>query len=187
MSAPPFFQSAGRGNLLFSGEKEGPTVVIWESLSEQEKKIWLEEVSTMHDWVVWCKSRKEAEEIRSFELSGKEIFSNYDETKPKEEKGKKQQEREEKEGISQAERTIQVMVEARQHQNGSKRGSRFMLGSQRSHCHNSTNSGFVDSSEGVGRKGRMSSTTDRYRAGILDGHRDRQIRRLRLPRHSHSG
>jgi len=47
-----------------------------------------------------------------------------------------------------------------------------MLGSQRSHCHDKTNSGFVDSSEGVGRKGRMSSTTDRYRAGILDGHRD---------------
>ena len=46
---------------------------------------------------------------------------------------------------------------------------------------------FVDSSEGIGRKRRMSSTTDRYRARILDGHRDRQIRRLRLPRHSHSG
>ena len=41
----------------------------------------------MHDWVVWCKTKKGAEEIRSFELSGKEIFSNYDETK--EEKNKK--------------------------------------------------------------------------------------------------
>ena len=52
-----------------------------------------------------------------------------------------------------------------------------MLGSQRSHCHNQTNSGFVDSSEGVGRKGRRSNTTDRYRAaaGIPDGHRDQQI------------
>jgi len=38
---------------------------------------------------VWCKSNKRAEEIRSFELSGKEIFSNYDETKSKEEKNKK--------------------------------------------------------------------------------------------------
>ena len=45
--------------------------------------------STMHDWVVWCKSKKGAEEIRSFELSGKEISSNYDETKSKEEKNKK--------------------------------------------------------------------------------------------------
>jgi len=36
-----------------------------------------------------------------------------------------------------------------------------MLGSQRSHCHNKTNSDATDSSEGVGRKGRMSRTTDR--------------------------
>jgi len=43
----------------------------------------------MHDWVVLCKSEKGAEEICSFELSGKEIFSNYDETKSKEEKNKK--------------------------------------------------------------------------------------------------
>ena len=62
---------------------------MWESLSEQEKESRLEEASTMHDWVVWCKSRKGAEEIRSVELSGKEIFSNYDETKSQEEKNKK--------------------------------------------------------------------------------------------------
>jgi len=63
-----------------------------------------------------------------------------------------------------------------------------MHGSQRSHRHDKTSSGVVDSSEGVGRKGQMSSTTDRtgYRAEILDRHRDRQIMRLRLPRHSHS-
>jgi len=89
MSAPPFFESAGRGDLLFWGEKEGPTVVIWESLSEQGKESWLEESSTMHDWVVWCKSKKGVEEIRSFELSGKEILYNYDETKSKEEKNKR--------------------------------------------------------------------------------------------------
>ena len=68
------------------------------------------------------------------------------------ERGKEQKEREQKEGTSRAERTIQVVVEARQHQNGSERGSRFMLGSQRSHSLNKTNSGFVNSSEGVGRK-----------------------------------
>jgi len=70
MSAPPFFQSAGRGDLLFWQEKEEPTIVIWENLSEQENKSWLEESSTMHDWVVRCKSKKGAEEMRSFELSG---------------------------------------------------------------------------------------------------------------------
>ena len=59
------------------------------SLSEQRKASWLEEANTVHDWVVWCKSKKGAEEIRSFELSGKEIFPNYDETKSKEAKNKK--------------------------------------------------------------------------------------------------
>jgi len=89
MFAPPFFQSAGRGDLLFWEGKEGPTIVLRESLSEQEKESWLEELSTLHDWVVWCKSKKGAEEICSFELIGKEIFSNYDETKSKEEKNEK--------------------------------------------------------------------------------------------------
>ena len=53
------------------------------------KKGWLEEASTMQDWVVWCKSKKGAEEIRSFKLIGKEIIFNYDETTLKEQKNKK--------------------------------------------------------------------------------------------------
>jgi len=89
MSDPLFFQSAGRGDLLFLWENEGSTVVIWESQSKQEKESWLEEARTMHDFVVWCKSKKGSEEICSFELSGKEMFSNHDETKSKEEKNKK--------------------------------------------------------------------------------------------------
>jgi len=40
----------------------------------------------MHDWVVWCWSKKGAEEIRSFEISGKKSFFNYDETKSIDEK-----------------------------------------------------------------------------------------------------
>ena len=28
----------------------------------------------MHDWVVWCRSKKGAQEIRSFELSGNKIM-----------------------------------------------------------------------------------------------------------------
>jgi len=39
----------------------------------------------VHDWVLWCRSKKRAEEICSFELCGKEIFCMYDETKSKEE------------------------------------------------------------------------------------------------------
>ena len=40
MSAHPFFQSARRGDLLFWGGREGSTVVMRESLSEQERASW---------------------------------------------------------------------------------------------------------------------------------------------------
>jgi len=40
----------------------------------------------MHDCVLWCRSKKRAEEICSFNLCGKEIFFKYGETKSKEEK-----------------------------------------------------------------------------------------------------
>jgi len=36
MSAPPFFKSAGQGDLKFWGDDDRPTVVVWESLSESE-------------------------------------------------------------------------------------------------------------------------------------------------------
>ena len=76
MSAPPFFQSAGRGDLKFWGEDDGPTVVVWESLSESEQEQWSKKMSKSKDWVVWCRSRKKDEEQRPFEVNGKEIFSN---------------------------------------------------------------------------------------------------------------
>ena len=71
------------------GGEDGPTVVIWESLSEQGKESWLEKASTMQNWVVWWKSKKVAEDFLSFEISGKEIFFNNHETKSNEEKNKK--------------------------------------------------------------------------------------------------
>ena len=40
MSAPPFFQLAGRRDLKFWGEDDGPTVVVWESLEESEQERW---------------------------------------------------------------------------------------------------------------------------------------------------
>jgi len=66
MSAPPFFQSAGRGDLKFWGEDDGPTVVVWESLSESEQEQWLEKMVKSKDWVVWCRSRKKDEELVCF-------------------------------------------------------------------------------------------------------------------------
>ena len=77
MSAPPFFQSAVRGDLKFWGEDDGPTVVVWESLSESEQEQWSKKMGKSKDWVVWCRSREKGEEQRPFEVDGKEIFSNH--------------------------------------------------------------------------------------------------------------
>ena len=49
MSAPPFFQSAGRGDLKFWGEDDGPTVVVWEGLSESEQEQWLKKMGMLKD------------------------------------------------------------------------------------------------------------------------------------------
>jgi len=76
MSAPPFFQLTGRGDLKFWGEDDGPTVVARQGLSESEQEQWSEKMGKLKDWVVWCRSRKKDEEQRPFEDNGREIFSN---------------------------------------------------------------------------------------------------------------
>jgi len=135
----------------------------------------------MHDWFVWCKLKKRAEEMRSFELSGKKIFFKYDETRSKEKKNKKNW------GKKNAHSGQSV-----RYKSWWKRGNiKIAVSEDHASCwvHKdlTVTTKQIHSSEGVGRKGRMSNTTDRYRAGILEGHRNRQIRRLQLPRHSYSG
>ena len=146
---------------------------MWETLSEQEKASWLEEASTTGSCGACQQKGRRKSNLSS---AGKKASLTI---KKRNRKRWREKQREQKECISPAERTIQVIVEARQYENGSERQSRFMLGSQRSHCHDHKRSGFVDSSEGVGQKRQMSSTSDRYWAGMLDSHRDRQIRQQR--------
>ena len=52
MSAPPFFQSVGRGDLKFWGEDYRPTVVVWKSLSESEQAKWSKKIGKSKDWAV---------------------------------------------------------------------------------------------------------------------------------------
>jgi len=56
MSAPPFFQLTGRGDLKFWGEDDRPTIVVWESLSDLEQEQLLEKMGKLKDWVV-CAGR----------------------------------------------------------------------------------------------------------------------------------
>jgi len=67
MSAPLFFHSAGRGDLKFWGEDDGPTVVVWESLSKSEQERWSKKMGKSKGWVVWCRSREKDAEQRTFE------------------------------------------------------------------------------------------------------------------------
>jgi len=77
-----------RTSTLLGGRRRTNGSNMGEPITTRKGK-WLEEANTMKDWVMRCKSKKEAEEFHSFELSGKDIFSNYDETKSKVEKNKK--------------------------------------------------------------------------------------------------
>jgi len=127
MSAPPFFQLAGRGDLLFWGKKEGPTVVIWENLSEQKKKVGWK--SRAQCTTGSCDASQKKRRRKSAHLSSAGKKSSL--TMMKRNRKRKITKRT---GATrrhiEAECTIQDMVEARQHQNGSERGSRFMLGSK---------------------------------------------------------
>jgi len=40
---------AGRGDLKFWGEDDGPTVVVWESLSESEQEQWSKKMGKSKD------------------------------------------------------------------------------------------------------------------------------------------
>jgi len=108
---PSFLSVSGTRRSILLGGKEGPTVKTWESLSSFSPNSGL---------VVWCKLKKGQQEIRSLDISEKEILSNYDETKSK--GAKRQNNRSKKNCTSRAE----CMVEARQHQNGCERESRFI-------------------------------------------------------------
>jgi len=71
MSAPSFFHSARRRDLKFWGQDDGPTVVLWESLSQSEQEQWSKKMHKSKYWVVWCRSREKDEEQRPLEADGK--------------------------------------------------------------------------------------------------------------------
>ena len=62
MTAPPFFTSAFRGDKHLWGHTAGPTVYLWESLSEEERKICVTEISSPYKsgWIIFCRQRPNA-------------------------------------------------------------------------------------------------------------------------------
>jgi len=184
MSAPPFFLSAGRGHLKFWREDDGPTVVVWESLSESEQEQWSKKMGKAKDWVVWCRSKKKDEEQRPFEADGKEIFSNH--CKQANAKAKAGEKEDKKAGKGQSVRWKACRVATEQHQMRSERRVCFVLGSPRLLCGRRGKSSFEESGLSIRRKRRMSGAIERERTRLPDGHRDRHARRLWVPRPSNS-
>jgi len=84
----PSFPSVGwTRRPKFWGEDDGPTVVVWESLSESEQEQWSKKMGRSKDWVVWCRSMKKDEEQRPFEVDGKKSsLTAASKQKPKQER-----------------------------------------------------------------------------------------------------
>jgi len=174
MSAPPILQSAGRGDLKFWAEDDGPTVVVWEKLSESEQEQWSKKMGKSKDWVVWCRLRKKDEEQRPFEVDGKEIFSN----RSKQAKPKVGEKTDKKERRQRAVSALESVVATGQHQMRSERKVCLVLGSPRLPCGRRVKSSVEESGRSIRRKRRMSSAIERKRTRLLDGHRGRHAWRL---------
>jgi hypothetical protein len=72
------FEAAGRGHKPYWGKwgEAAPTIILWESLTEEDKKVCLKEMRTSKNWVVWCRSKKKGNEELERLLSedGREVF-----------------------------------------------------------------------------------------------------------------
>ena len=54
VASPPFFRSMGRGNCAFWGELEGPAIVLWDHMDDQERDQWRQTFEKRNDWVILC-------------------------------------------------------------------------------------------------------------------------------------
>ena len=76
VSAPPFFQTAGRGDAKFWGDVDGPTVFLWEGLDDLGKQHCIQIMNSRTDWVVWSRSNapRHAKDQRPFGTVGVPLF-----------------------------------------------------------------------------------------------------------------
>jgi hypothetical protein len=77
------------------GKSDGPTVYLWDTLTEEEKKACNEQLEKTKDWVVWCKSSTEIDDTTSAMRLGKVVFCSKKATKETE--GKKRGNKDKKE------------------------------------------------------------------------------------------
>ena len=73
--APPFFATAGRGKNSFWVGGKGPRVIVWDSLSQEERRTCLTTLQREEDWVVWCTAGEKTWTDRPLTVRGVEIFN----------------------------------------------------------------------------------------------------------------
>ena len=56
VSAAPCFASAGRPGTPFWGPQTGPKLILWDSLTDEEKTKCEQSMQDEKDWVVWCRA-----------------------------------------------------------------------------------------------------------------------------------
>ena len=95
VAAPPFFPNAGRGTVRFWGNEQGPTVLLWDGLDEEERKECERTIQTLKNLVVWSRARpmkgdcapRGFEHVEKIVFCGKANRSKKDEGEPKAEEG----------------------------------------------------------------------------------------------------
>ena len=77
VTAPPFFDGAGRGVSPFWGTAKGPTVILWDSLDEEGRTKSETIIRERRDWVVWARTRQDKNDktTRAFEKRSRVLFA----------------------------------------------------------------------------------------------------------------
>jgi hypothetical protein len=53
---------------------DGSTVFLWDTLTDEEKKTCNKQLEKTKNWVVWCKSSMEIDDMTSAMRQGKVVF-----------------------------------------------------------------------------------------------------------------
>ena len=63
VTAPPFFEHAGRGSMTFWGQQQGAMVILWDTLSATDKQQWMQEMSTSQESWILFRSKTQIKDV----------------------------------------------------------------------------------------------------------------------------
>jgi hypothetical protein len=75
ITAAPFFERAGRPSNFFWEPLQGNKVILWESLSAEEKEESQKALHKEKGWVIWCKDNPKNKGVQAFREHSRSIFT----------------------------------------------------------------------------------------------------------------